>query len=133
MRPVLCLAIVCVLALAGAGMAHAAGAYSQSAFEKVMGDTMKDLRLLLNSLVAEDWAKAQSSAQDMTTQAKAMRDLTPKVSVDRIGEFQAQADSLAARGARVLVAVKAHDRGLATAGMGRMVETCMTCHSIFRK
>lgn len=133
MRLPACLALVCILAMTGVLPAHGAGAYSQSAFEKVMGDTMKDLRLLLNSLVAEDWAKAQTSTENLTAQAKAMRDLTPKVSADRIGEFQAHADSLTAQGSRVLVAVKAHDSGLAAQGMGRMVETCMVCHSVFRR
>lgn len=123
-----------VLALAAAtSLSAGQGAYNSSAFEKVMDDTIKSLRVVMGSLIAGDWGKAQTSAEAMAGDAKAIRGLTPKTSVDRIGEFQTYADSLAVQSARVAAAAKAHKQDLAAQGLGQMVQTCMGCHAVFRK
>jgi cytochrome c556 len=125
--------IVVLALIAAAALALGQGAFNSSAFGKVMDDAVKNLRVVMGSLIAEDWAKAQSAAERLAADAGTIHGLTPKVSPDRIGEFQAHADSLAARSAVVAAAAKAHDRDGASQGLGRVVQTCMACHSVFRK
>jgi len=130
---------MCLFALAAlvlAATAHPSigqGTYNKSAFENAMDDAMKNLRVLMGSLIAEDWTKAEASAKALAGGAKTIRGLTPKASADRIGEFQARADSLAAQSARVAAAAKAHAPGDAGQGLGQIVQSCMGCHSVFRK
>ncbi len=109
------------------------GTYNHSAFEKAMEDAMKNLRVVMGSLIAGDWAKAEASAEALAGGAKTIRGLTPKASADRIGEFQARADSLAVQSARVAAAAKAHAQDVAGQGLGQIVQSCMGCHSTFRK
>ncbi len=125
---------IAVLAIIAAGaLSSGQGASNGSSFGKVMDDAVKNLRVVMGSLIAEDWTKAQSAAETLAADAGTIHGLTPKASPDRIGEFKAQADSLAARSGRVAVAAKARDRDGASQGLGRVVQTCMTCHSVFRK
>jgi cytochrome c556 len=133
MRTAQRLALVAVTIAAAAGIATGQGTYNKSAFEKVMDDTMKGLRLTMGSLVFEDWAKAQGGAETIGANAKTIHGLTPKVAVDRIAEFQANADSLAARSARVAAAAKAHQPEAASRALGQVVQTCMSCHAVFAK
>lgn len=109
------------------------GTYNHAAFEAAMDDAMKDLRVVMGGLVAGDWAKVEASATALANRAKTIKGLTPKSSVDRIGEFQANADSLAARSTRIAVAAKSHSQEAAGEGLGELVQTCMGCHSVFRK
>jgi cytochrome c556 len=124
--------ILGLLVAVAIGFSNAQGTYNKAAFENAMEAAIKNTRLLLNSLIAEDWDKAQSSGQALAKNAQAMRGLTPKTAANRIGEFQAHADSLAAQSARVVAAAKAHDSKLATQGFGQMIQTCSGCHSVFR-
>lgn len=126
-------AIALLILAAAAPSSIGQGTYNRAAFETAMDDAIKGLRVLMGSLIAGDWSKAEASATAIASQAKTIHGLTPKTSVDKIGEFQANADSLAARSSRVAAAAKAHSPRAAGEGLGEIVQTCMGCHSVFRK
>jgi cytochrome c556 len=115
------------------GAATAQGSYNKAAFEKSMEEITKQVRVVLGTLIAQDWAKAQTESTALVNQAKSVHGLTPKVGADRIGEFQAHADSLSARAGRLVIAAKARDGAKATAAFGETVHACMSCHTSFRK
>lgn len=115
------------------GVAHAQGVYNKSAFESTMDDAMKGLRVILGTLVGEDWAKAQTEAASLAATAKKVHALTPKAGADRIGEFQAHADTLEARANRFAAAAKSRDAAKATTVYGQTVSACIDCHKVFRK
>jgi cytochrome c556 len=119
--------------LAAATLSHGQGGYNKAVFEKAMEDANREARVLLGALIAEDWAKAQATAETLAQASKALAKLTPKVGADRMGEFTAHADSLGARAARVAVAAKAKDGAKAAHELGGMVAACTTCHATFRK
>jgi cytochrome c556 len=125
--------IVALALIFTCGTAHAQGVYNKSAFESAMDDAMKSMRVLLGTLIGEDWAKAQTEAASLAATAKKVRALTPKSGADKIGEFQAHADSLEARTNRFAAAAKARDAGKATAVYGQAVSACIDCHKVFRK
>ncbi len=122
----LALMVVCV-------PAYGQGGYNKAAFETVMEDATKQMRVLLGTLIGEDWAKAQAGSAAIAEQAKKIHALTPKVGADKIADFQAHADSLEARANRLTAAAKARDAARASALYGATVGTCMDCHRIFRK
>ena len=131
LRPIALAALI--LAVAIRPSAAQGGTYNHAAFEKVMDDAMKNLRVVMGSLIAGDWAKVGAAAEALASDAKTIRGLTPKASPERIGEFQAHADSLASRSARIAAAAKARAQGPAGEGLGEIVQSCMGCHSVFRK
>ncbi len=126
--PVFALALIVVC-----GPAYGQGSYNKSAFETVMEDATKQMRVLLGTLIGEDWAKAQAGSASIAEQAKKIHALTPKAGADKIADFQAHADSLEARANRLNAAAKARDGAKAAALYGATVATCMDCHRIFRK
>lgn len=126
----LTIGIVCGIAFRPAG---AQGVYNKAAFEGAMEDATKSMRVLLGNLIGEDWAKTQAETASLAAQAKKIHALTPKVGADKIVDFQAHADSLAARANRLNAAAKARDAARATELYGQMVATCMDCHKTFRK
>jgi len=133
MKPLARLVVLATTMTLTVGMAGGQSGYNKAAFEKAMEGMIRDLRIVLGALVAEDWEKAASSAASIERQARSVRALTPKANVDRIGEFNANADSLAARAGRLAEAAKAKDPGQAARLLGRTINTCMDCHGTFRK
>lgn len=129
--------IPCFLILLGllfsVGSAQAQGVYNKDAFESTMESLSKGIRFVLSSLIAEDWAKATSSAAGLCETATTIHKLAPKANTDRIGEFHAHADTLAARATRLSTAAKARNREGSTTLLGETLATCMTCHATFRK
>jgi cytochrome c556 len=125
---------ICALAIMTlAGPSFGQGAYNKAAFESAMEDAVKQMRVVLGTLIGADWAKAQDGCGAIAAQAKKIRTLTPKVGADRIAEYQAHADTLEARANRLGAAVKARDGARAAVLYGETVATCMDCHKIFRK
>jgi cytochrome c556 len=112
---------------------HGQGGYNKAAFEKSMEDANKNARVLLGALIAEDWAKAETTAGALAEASKSIAKLTPKVGADRMAEFTASADSLGSRAARVALAAKAKDGQRSATALGEMVASCTGCHASFRK
>lgn len=109
------------------------GRYNKAAFEKTMEETNKQTRRLLGALVGGDWGMTTSSAKSIADNAAKMRELTPRVAVDRINEFQAYADSLNSHAIRLAGAAKEKDAARASVLLGRIVTDCVSCHDTFRK
>lgn len=122
-----------MLALPSSSTSRGEGGFSRAAFEKTMEESNTKLRILVGTLIAGDWAKAQSSAKAMSAEASVIRGLTPKTSPDRIGEFQAFADSLIAQSGRVEMAAKGRNVPASTEELGKVIQTCMGCHQVFRR
>ncbi len=119
--------------ICAAGAAHGQGVYSNSAFESTMDEMSKNFRLVVSSLIAEDWAKAQTSAAALGATAPKIKSLTPKANADRIGEFHTFADTVNQRITELGTAIKAKDREKSAMALGSTLATCMSCHAIFRK
>ncbi len=115
------------------GLSAAKGRYNKSAFEDVMEASNRNIRVLLGSLIAEDWKKAVSSAETIAEDAARIAKLTPEHRSDRIEEFVEHADSLAIRATRLLETAKEHDHERSSVYLGQIVATCTDCHAIFRK
>lgn len=122
-----------LLILGGTGLVFAQGAYNHAAFEKEMEDAGRRIRVVLGGLIAEDWTKAQTEAAALAAQAASIRKLTPKVEGGKIALFQADADSLAVRATRLAALARAKDGPGAARELGQVVETCVSCHAVFRK
>ena len=108
-------------------------AYSKNAFEKEMEELNRRARVILGALIAEDWGKLSNESSALAGQARSVHDLTPKTGTDRIGEFQAAADSLGARAARLAQAAKERNGAAAARFLGETVGACVSCHAVFRK
>lgn len=119
--------------LLAVGLSNAEGRYSKAAFEKVMEKSYKNVRILVGSLIAEDWKKVESVAQQLVEDGSAMRDLTPKANLEMIDEFHAHADSLTNTASRLLSSAADKDGAASTLALGGLVGVCMDCHSSFRK
>lgn len=126
-------AFACILLAGGSGPVPAQGTYSHAAFEKEMEAAGRRIRVVLGGLIAEDWAKTQGEASALAAQAAAIRKLTPKAETGKIAIFQADADSMAVRAARLASFAQAKDGAGASRALGQVVESCVSCHAVFRK
>jgi cytochrome c556 len=115
------------------GVVLSEGRYSRGAFEKTMESSNRNIRVLLGSLIAGDFKKAASTAEELTEEAGEIAQLTPKHSVDRIDEFRAYADSLAVHATRLAKSAKAGDHVRSAGSLGNLVAACTGCHTVFRK
>jgi cytochrome c556 len=122
--------VVAGLALASA---HVRAAYDHEAFEAAMESTNRNYRAVIAAAIASDWAKTGASASALAADAKVIRGLTPKENAGRLAEYQANADSLAARAHRLVLAAKARRAGASANLAGEVLAACATCHEVFRK
>lgn len=115
------------------GLAEAEGRYNKAAFEKVMEKAYKNVRILVGSLIAEDWKTVESVAEELVESGSAMRELTPKVNIEMIDQHHAYADSLSGKATLLASSAADRNRAASAAALGKLIGVCMDCHSTFRK
>lgn len=109
------------------------GGFNKPVFDDTMEGAGKAVRVLLGGIITGDMAKVSTQAKAIAVTAGKVREMQPPQNADRINEFKANADSLAARAKRVATAADAKKGALAAHEFGVMIETCVGCHAVFRK
>ncbi len=109
------------------------GGFNKPVFDDMMEDTGKAARVVFGGIIAGDMGKVSAQAKAIAATAVKVREMQPPRNAEKIADFKANADSLAARAKRVAAAAEAKNLTLATHEFGGMVETCTGCHVAFRK
>ena len=109
------------------------GGFNKPVFDDTMEGAGKAVRVVLGGIIAGDMDKVSKQAKAIATTAHKVREFQPPQNADRISDFRAGADTLAARATRVAAAADAKKPAVAAREFGGMVETCVGCHAVFRK
>lgn len=109
------------------------GGFNKPVFDDTMEGAGKAVRVVLGGIIAGDMGKVSTQAQAIASAAGKVREMQPPHNAEKIDEFKAHADTLAARAKRVVAAANVKNDGLVAREFGGMVETCVGCHAVFRK
>ena len=109
------------------------GGFNKPVFDDAMEGTGKAARIAFGGLIGGDLSKVSAQVKTIAATEVKLREMQPPQSAEKIAEFKANADSLAARAKRVADAADGKKTALAAHEFGGMLETCVNCHAVFRK